>query len=167
MRVLKLALISFIVLFLVITGISLFIPSNVRISRAINMGADSTEIINNVEDIGKWRYWYPGFDTLKIVPVDTVAGKIHGVNVGGKSITITDIKPNEVIARFGAGKGRPVNSGWKAISFANSDSTTVQWYMDFRLRWYPWEKFSSLTFEKLYAPRMEEGLIKLKMLVEN
>jgi hypothetical protein len=38
--------------------------------------------------------------------------------------------------------------------------------MDFRLRWYPWEKFSSLLFEKSYGLTMEKGLNNIKKLSE-
>jgi hypothetical protein len=39
--------------------------------------------------------------------------------------------------------------------------------MDFKLRWYPWEKFSSLLLEKRYGPVMEQGLAKLKKSINN
>jgi len=42
----------------------------------------------------------------------------------------------------------------------------VQWWMDFKLRWYPWEKFSSLFFENIYGAQMEKGLDNLKRLAE-
>ena len=61
---------------------------------------------------------------------------------------------------------RPIVTGWNAITHQSTDSTTVQWYIDFQLRWYPWEKFSSLLFEKNYGVRMEEGLSNLKKLAE-
>jgi hypothetical protein len=34
--------------------------------------------------------------------------------------------------------------------------------MDFRLSWYPWEKFSSLFYEKTYGTMMETGLLNFK-----
>jgi hypothetical protein len=167
MRLIKLAIISVIVLFLVITAFSLFIPSRVRISRALKIGASPYEILDQVSDIRKWKGWYPGFDTIQFVALDSGGGRLTSVNAGGKSIIISETKNTEVVAQFGEGKGLPVNSGWRTLTFEGSDSTTVQWYMDFKLRWYPWEKFSSLTFEKLYGPRMEQGLSRLKTVAEN
>jgi len=38
--------------------------------------------------------------------------------------------------------------------------------MDFHLKWYPWEKFSSMLLENRYGPMMEQGLAKLKKVVE-
>ena len=64
----------------------------------------------------------------------------------------------------GAGS-KKVDNGWNLVR--EQGSLTVQWYMDFKLRWYPWEKFSSLLFEKQYGTQMEIGLAKLKRLAEN
>lgn len=45
--------------------------------------------------------------------------------------------------------------------------TVVQWYFDFKLNWYPWEKFGSITFDQQFGPVMERSLNNLKKLVEN
>jgi hypothetical protein len=60
-----------------------------------------------------------------------------------------------------------VINGWKVIEHANSDSLTVQWYMDTQLRWYPWEKFASLLFDKSHGATMEQGLGKLKKVLQS
>ena len=80
-------------------------------------------------------------------------------------ITIIENKNDEVIAEIRSGENK-IKSGWKTISYPHTDSTTLQWYMDFHLRWYPWEKFRSLLFEPTYGPRMEKGLNNIKKLVE-
>lgn len=45
--------------------------------------------------------------------------------------------------------------------------TVVQWYFDIKLKWYPWEKFGSIIFDKQFGPPMERSLNNLKKLVEN
>jgi hypothetical protein len=80
-------------------------------------------------------------------------------------IRITEKKKDEVITELMSGS-KKIISGWKVISYAQPGSTTLQWYMDFKLRWYPWEKFSSLLFEKSYGLKMEQGLNNIKKLVE-
>jgi hypothetical protein len=62
--------------------------------------------------------------------------------------------------------GRPIISGFKIIRHQQGDSATLQWYMDFELRWYPWEKFRSLFYENIYGLQMEQGLLNLKELSE-
>ena len=80
-------------------------------------------------------------------------------------INIIHNKGDEVIAEIRSGK-KKIISGWKTISYPHTDSTTLQWYMDFHLRWYPWEKMASLLFEQSYGPKMEQGLNNIKNLVE-
>ena len=168
MRLIKLFILSFIVLFLIITGISLLIPFHVRISRATNMMATPTEVWQQVDDMHTWKNWNPfflGVSADKIMYADSVNGKPASMKVSGTSIQWKGVQPDERIAEMQSGH-RSILNGWKCISHVQSDSTTVQWYMDFHLRWYPWEKFASLLFEQSYGPKMEQGLGNLKKIVE-
>jgi hypothetical protein len=61
---------------------------------------------------------------------------------------------------------KKAGSGWNVLDAGVPNTVTVQWYMDFHLRWYPWEKFSSLLLEKRYGPVMEKGLGNLRALLE-
>jgi hypothetical protein len=38
----------------------------------------------------------------------------------------------------------------------------VQWYFDFEVNWYPWEKFGSILFDRQLGPSMERSLETLK-----
>jgi hypothetical protein len=62
---------------------------------------------------------------------------------------------------------KPIISGWKIITEAETDSLMVQWYIDIQLRWYPWEKFAGMLYEKSYGDKLEEGLDRLNKIVEN
>ncbi len=55
---------------------------------------------------------------------------------------------------------------WNIMEATVPNTVTVQWYMDFHQRWYPWEKFSSLLLEKRYGPVLEKGLSDLKKRAE-
>jgi hypothetical protein len=57
-------------------------------------------------------------------------------------------------------------SSWELHRYASTDSVTLQWYMDFHNKWYPWEKFRSLFYEKTYGSMMETGLKNLKTELE-
>jgi hypothetical protein len=168
MRLIKLFILSFAILFLIITGISLLIPFHVRISRATNVLAAPTEVWQQVDDMYTWRNWNPFFSSVspdKITFGDTINGKPGLMKVSGTSIQWKDIKSDERIAEMQSDK-KSILTGWKCITHEQSDSTTVQWYMDFHLRWYPWEKFASLLFEQSYGPKMEQGLGNIKKIVE-
>jgi hypothetical protein len=170
MRFIKLGLISFILLFLLVTVMSLFIPSHIRISKAINIKAEKDSIMAEIRDPAKWKNWYPGLDIAKLY---YEAGEVKGVMLNDEDpahpvyISITKAGKDEITAQFISKKMRPVLNGWKTIGYSTSDSVTLQWYMDFHLRWYPWEKFSSLLLEKSYGPKMEQGLTNLKKIIQS
>ena len=164
MRVIKLAILSFIFLFLLITIISLFIPANIRISKATNIAADDKIVYTYIDDLPDWKQWHPA---LKNVPEDEfVVLKDSSVSVQGTTITILERKNEELVTEMVTVKGRPIISALKVIRHEGGDSSTLQWYMDFKLRWYPWEKFRSLFFENIYGIQMEQGLENLKQLSE-
>ncbi len=143
MRFIKLGLISVVVFALLITAFSLMIPSQVRISKAIDISVDRDTLLNQLSNTNNWKNWYPGADSIQQLSEIT---------------TITD---STVIA-----KQSRAESGWNLYDAGIPGTLTVQWYMDFHLRWYPWEKFSSLLLEKRYGPIMEKGLDNLKKRLE-
>ncbi len=61
---------------------------------------------------------------------------------------------------------KKILTGWEIVPTIGSNSVTVQWYLDFHLRWYPWEKFTSFMFEKIYNPQLQQGLDNLKAFLE-
>jgi hypothetical protein len=164
MRVIKLAILSFIFIFLLITLISLFIPGSIRISKATNIAADDRVVYTYVDELPDWKQWHP---VLKNVPENEfVVLDDSNVKVQGTSIRVVGRKNEEIITEMVTDNGRPVISVLKVIRHQEGDSSTLQWYMDFKLRWYPWEKFKSLFFENIYGFQMERGLENLKQLSE-
>lgn len=148
MRIVKLGLLSIIFLFVPVMLISLLIPSHVRLSRATNLPnerqriwrllrSDSIFSLANLDTA-----WQKGFDSLD-----------------KKVLEQTD--STYVLQLQQAGR-RPVINGWQLYGTPASDSLTLQWYMDFHLRWYPWEKFSSLFYEHTYGTLLQKGLHGIK-----
>jgi hypothetical protein len=149
--IIKLFFISVVFLFLLGTGISLMIPSHIRISKAINLHAPKDTIFSLVKNPVRWKEWHPAF--------------MEGP--GRKSfdtIIVSDIlqQGDTVTMLLRQGTKEPVSNGWKIYEHPDVDSLTLQWYMDFHLKWYPWKKFSSLFFENTYGVMMQEGLTNLK-----
>jgi hypothetical protein len=164
-RVIKLGLISLVVFSLLITGISLFFPSHVRISKAIDIETNKDSLLDQLKDLSLWKNWYPGADTMQLLLVDGVQ---EGLQVDAEQglIRLTGINDSVITAITTGPRVREVKSGWNIFEGSRPNMITIQWYMDFHLRWYPWEKFSSLLLEKRYGPAMEKGLDKLKAYLE-
>ncbi|TMI89684.1 MAG: hypothetical protein E6H06_17930, partial [Bacteroidetes bacterium] len=63
MRFLKLVIISIIFFLLLVTIISLFIPSHVRISRAVQINTSQQSVMRQISDPVNWKNWYPSADS--------------------------------------------------------------------------------------------------------
>lgn len=164
MGVIKLGFISLVVFALLITGFSLFIPSHIRISKATDINAGRDSVLNQLNNPVNWKQWYPGADTASFY---RESGEIKGISTGNQQALVVTGANDSTITTAMLGPGsKNGESGWSIYEGRTPNTVTVQWYMDIHLRWYPWEKFSSLLLEKRYGPMMEQGLDKLKALLE-
>jgi hypothetical protein len=165
MRIIRLVIVSIISLLLIITIISLFIPSRVSVSRAVQINTSKERLMKQLSEPVNWKNWYPGADSSDYFYED---GVIEGLVLNKDKhhyIIISEKKNDEVIATYILPRKKIV-TGWQVVPAADSNSVTVRWYMDFHLRWYPWEKFSSFVFERIYNPQLEKGLNNLKAMLE-
>lgn len=155
MRLIKLAFLSIVFLFVVVTAISLLIPSHIRISKAINIYGAKDSVFDLIKDTTKWKEWHPAF-----IPNDS-ARKFPAINILQKSES-----DSEIVMHLQQVNKPEVITGWKIYQHAITDSLTLQWYMDFHLKWYPWKKFGSLFYENTYGIMMEKGLENIKARIQ-
>lgn len=154
LKPLRFIIIGILLLFLVSLGVSLLIPSKINISRAIDIQADKDSIYPLVINPEKWSLWNPIFS-------DNNRLNYKSINI--IPISITD---SMLLFRLDQKGKREVTNGWH-FYVGRPGTTTVQWFMTFTLKWYPWEKLKSLFFENAYGPLMEQGLNNLKNRTEN
>lgn len=150
MRIIKLVLIGFFFIFLVFTAISLLIPSHVRISKAANF-KNGANVFALIKDESKWQQWHPAYQ-------DSTT-RMQWASITRKILADTD---STFIIELQQQDRKAVVNGWELYHYSHGDSITLQWYMDFKLSWRPWEKFSSLFYERNYGTMMEKGLTNLK-----
>ena len=97
-----------------------------------------------------------------------VEGEIKGILLDSIEALMMTEKSDSMVRAVTAGfSKRDFSMGWFVVPNFNPSQVTVQWWMDFKLRWYPWEKFASLLFDKQYGTRLEIGLRRLKDFVES
>ena len=157
MRLIKLALISFIVFFAVIMAIASLFPSHIRISKAVTISRQSDSVFYLINDFTQWPRWHPAFQKQNM---DSVLQK-HAILL--KRIVRTD---SLVTLNWQQGSKMPVVNSWQMHRFGTADSVALQWYMDFELKWYPWQKLGSLFYENTYGRMMEQGLQNIKQIVQ-
>ena len=149
MQLIKLVFISAIAFFLLLTAFTLFIPSQIRISRAIDITADRRSVLPYVQQEEKWNLWN--------VYLKDSSGRFN--------IEMVQVNDSLITSNWKAG-GREFDSGL-AIYEARKGTVTVQWYFDFKLKWYPWEKIASIVYDRQMGDAMQESLVKLKDLIES
>jgi hypothetical protein len=161
MRYVKLAIISAVALFLVMYLFSLMIPSTIRISRAVNISVSKDSLRAKVMDLRQWRQWNelvnnPGLTNQQYTE--------NGFSCDQLKVTRLLSTGDTVFTSWRQQNARVLASGftWQG----SGDQLVIQWYFDFKLHWYPWEKFSSIVFDKQLGPPMEKSLGNLKKLLE-
>jgi hypothetical protein len=142
MRFFKLGIISIIFFSIFLTLFSLLFPSHVRISKALEIRAGKDSVIRYLTDSSCLATWN---STRNL-----------------RTTTITVLKDTLDVTLNGKNPG----AGFTMLPASIPHAFTVQYYLDFHLRWYPWEKFSSLLMEKKYGTMMEKDLDKLRSLLE-
>jgi len=155
-RLIKLALISIVLLFVVATAIALLLPGHVRISKAINIHASKDSIFALLDHRERWPEWHPAF-----VPGDTTRRQFPAIN-----ITTRSRSDSELVVMMQQGAKKPVQTGWRIYGHPGVDSLTLQWYMDLYPGWAPWQKLGSLFYENTYGVMMEQGLERIKTITQ-
>lgn len=154
MRILKLALISFLFLFGIITLISLFIPSKVRLAKIVTIRAEADSVFTIISKEDQWYRWHPAY-------VGAALGS------GVPAITTRIVLQNDSIlhVQWQQGSKRALWNEWRL--FKGSGEASLQWSMIIHTAWYPWEKLGVLMYEPTYGKMMESGLQNIKSELEH
>jgi hypothetical protein len=149
MRLFKLAVISAVAFFSLLCAFTFLLPSKIRISRAIDIASNREKVLPLVQQLNLWKGWnvYLQNDSTKF-------------NVRLLSITDTLVTSSWRVDE------KTFLSGL-AIYENRAGTTTVQWYFDIQLRWYPWEKIASIVYDQQMGSNMQESLVKLKADIES
>lgn len=161
MRFIKLGLISIVGLFSIIWLISLLIPSHVRVSRAINIEAPRDSILYYLSDLRQWKTWNL---LMASEGITNPAYSEKTFTSDALQVKLVAVQPDTVTTAWRQGAGKETISAFALHTVGNT--SVVQWYFDFRLSWYPWEKFGSIIFDKQLGPPMEQSLGELKKKLE-
>ena len=151
MRFIKLGLISVVVFFVLFTLGGLLLPAHNVVSRAVNIKAKPDIILPLVQNKQQWHLWIEGMDSATLQQKQTV--QIISVS---DSLIVANWKTNE--ANYTT-KFRFIYNPGQAV-------TIVQWQFEQEVKWYPWERLSSLMNDKILGTLMEKNLAKLQLLVE-
>ena len=143
------------ILFGIVTGISLIIPSHIRLTKVITIRPEKDSIFSLLKNKHEWVRWHPSF----------INGAQYEMLL---RINVKVVSENDSLLSMQwqqEGK-KTLNMGWQLMRSNNMDPATLQWFMNCKTSWYPWEKFGSLFYEINYGAMMEQGLVNIKKQIE-
>lgn len=158
MRIIKLLFISFIIFFVVLTGITSLIPSNIRLSKVVSVKAPRDSIFSLIRNKDQWHRWHPSFNTGN----SAATNLLH--NIKTRVISETD---STLTMSWQLENKKPISSTWQLHKMEAENDFTLQWSMYFQSSWYPWEKLKALFYEGRYGKMMQQGLDNIKLEAES
>ncbi len=161
MRVIKLAIISVLVLGLLATSIGFLFPSTVVVSRAIDIKTHKQPIYLLVSDLRNWKPWVEGMDNPSAIVYDAVSAML-----GNTAVSIISLTDTTVVSSWKNSSSSDQISTIRLISDSSRKNTIVQWQFVQQVKWYPWEKFSSMMNDKIIGTLIEKNLANLKRVAE-
>ena len=151
MRAIKLGLISAVVFFALFTLGGLLLPSHNVVSRAVNIKAKPGSILPLVQNTSEWHLWIEGIDSNSMQQKQT--------------IQIISVSDTLIVANWKTAEAN-YTTKFRFIYNPGQAVTIVQWQFEQEVKWYPWERLSSLMNDKILGTLMEKNLAKLQLLVE-
>jgi hypothetical protein len=164
MRFIKLIIISIIFLSIFLTAFSFLFPPHLHIARNVEIFSTRQKIRATVMDLHTWKVWNKFIEdsaltNLMISP--------DGNRLNSDQLELSLKSDSFGIESTWSPTGKNSFTGGFKLMELTPGRITVQEYFDFTFKWYPWEKFSSLVYDKQLQPILEESLHNLKLLVEN
>jgi hypothetical protein len=153
MRFIKLAFISLVFLFAIVTAISLIIPSHIRLSKVVTVNTQQDSVFSLIKNKEQWPRWHPSF-------INNANSEI----LSQISLELVSETDSILQMRWIQKDKKPLNMYWQL--FKDEGSATLQWSIDFYQKWYPWQKIGSLLYEGNYGVMMEHGLANIKAIIE-
>lgn len=162
MRFIKLIVISFVIISILVTAVSLIFPSTVIVSRAVNVNAPKDSVLVYIKDFNGWKQWIVGLKDSSVTILSNTQANLAGTNV-----VIVNSDTTSVHSVWTSKRGKTMEGDIHLFNNSKSPNiTVVQWQFQQKLKWYPWEKFASLMSDKILGPMMEANLAQLQKLTE-
>lgn len=173
MRLIKGFIVAMAGLFIMITLVSLLIPSKVMVSRGVVVNAPAAKVFAAIGNLHQWKKWQPVFKSdssgVQFGNDSTVVGSYcEWVTAGKKNKFVFTAKAEmQLTAALQREGENDVMNMISVLPLADSNKVQVEWKALTKLKWYPWEKFYGIFIEKMTGPGYDDALNSLKAYIEN
>ena len=172
MRYVKGVLLGLFFLGLIMTGISLLMPSSVHSAESVTIYASQPRITSQLHDLRSWPDWFP-FSSDTTTPIDfsfvQADGNYQSIEWRAKD-AINRLEPvkadtNGLFFRWTRQGESPLVIHFSILPM-QEEANSLQWTIHTELKWYPWERFSGIFFDQQVKPSQKKALEKLKTILE-
>jgi len=173
MRLVKAFLFGITGLFIVVTLLSLLIPSKVKVSRATVINNTTLDkLYQQTADLKNWKNWHPMFK--KEVAVISFGNVSVGNNAAcdvvynnkTTHLAITSADTSSVKFILQSPGENDIENEISFTPVRSAEEIRVEWKALTRVHWYPWEKFYAIFIDKISGPGYEDALNGLKNFIE-
>ena len=157
---------------LLITAVSLLMPSRVMTAQTVMINAPKEKIESAIADLGNWKYWHPVFSQPGVqVSLDQDASskvKSASWSSGGKKnkLQSTGQDTSQYSFTLNREHENEMQHIFTITPIHQAGGFQVEWRVLTHLKWYPWEKFSGIFFANVVGPGNQQALEQLKKYAE-
>jgi hypothetical protein len=172
-RLIKAFLFGIAGLFIMITILSLLIPSNVKVARVVVINNTTAgKIYQQTGNLRNWKNWQPMFKPgVAVVNFGNITeGKKASCDIVYNNKTthlaITAADTSSVKFLLQSKGGNDIENNIILSPLPSSQSVHVEWRTVTKLHWYPWDKFYAIFLDKMSGPGYEAALSNLNDYIE-
>ena len=158
---------SFMVL---VTLVSLLMPSRVITTHTVMVNSSYENVGHFLLDLSTWKEWHPLVQNQELsisVPSTGPYAYIEWVDGNKKNgIRVLRSAPDNIMFNNTRDGERAVINDIHINRFKGRNDLEVEWVAIHELKWYPWEKFSGMFLDKMTAPGYTLALEQLKSAAE-
>ncbi len=162
----KLVIGSLLVFSLVILFLFALFPSDISVSRVVQINRSPEQVLKWIDDLREWKKWN------EFVIHNNEGGAIStapqgadsaNINLGSVHIQLVKVYRDTVFTMWSRGND---SFAGNFIVVKSDLQTILAWDLKFHIKWYPWEKLASMFYDKNLGPQMEKSLLSLKREIE-
>lgn len=158
-------------LFIVVSLVSLLMPSKVMTVRTEIIHTDERTALASIADLQTWKQWHPVFmkeSSLRLSKPSVGARAFAEWKTNGKTnkLLLTEVSGNYIKFSLQRTNENPIENIISVKSLSDSNNVEVEWRVLTKIKWYPWEKFAGIFLDKMTGPGYEMALHNLKLLLE-
>ena len=172
MVIIKNLLIGTIGLFVVVTLMSLLLPSDIKVSRAVIINAPEDSVYKQIADFKNWKNWHPLFknDSSVITFSNPSFGKNAYCNIifnGKKSHLVITNSDSSFVQFLSQEKDAfDIENEISIVPVKEQNNLRIEWKALTKLHWYPWDKFYGIFIDRITGNGYQQSLESLKDYIE-